>query len=139
MTRYIVGTAGDIPPGERKIVSVDGREIGVFNVDGEFYAVRNSCPHQGGPLCLGLVVGSVPASPPGVYDHRRTKEILQCPWHQWEFDIRTGKSWFDPEKVKTRSYPTCVEKGSAITDEPQLTVEVYRVSVDDDYVVVEVS
>ena len=49
----VVGTVDEIPPGGRKIVEVAGRSIGVFNVGGEFFALRNRCPHQGGPLCEG--------------------------------------------------------------------------------------
>ena len=54
--RHVVARVADIPPGERLIVDIAGRSIGVFNVDGRFYALRNSCPHQGGPLCLGRTV-----------------------------------------------------------------------------------
>ena len=48
-----VAAADEIPPGERKIVEIGGRSIGVFNVAGEYFALRNRCPHQGGPLCEG--------------------------------------------------------------------------------------
>ena len=50
-------TVDEIPPGGRKIVEVAGRTIGVFNVDGEFFALLNRCPHQGGPLCTGNTLG----------------------------------------------------------------------------------
>ena len=47
MAKHIIGTVDEIPPGERKLVTIEGREIGVFNIRGEFYALRNRCPHQG--------------------------------------------------------------------------------------------
>ena len=58
MASHVVAEAGEIPPGGRKIVEVEGRSIGIFNVGGEYLAVRNRCPHQGGPLCLGTLVGA---------------------------------------------------------------------------------
>ena len=67
MTRYIVATVEEIPPGGRKLVEVAGRSIGVFNLDGVFFALRNRCPHQGGPLCSGPLGGLIVASSPGVY------------------------------------------------------------------------
>ena len=66
MTRkHVVGTVAEIPPGARKIVAVEGLSIGVFNVHGTFYALKNRCPHQGAPLCLGSVKGTTLPSPPG--------------------------------------------------------------------------
>ena len=56
MRRYVVGKVKDLPPGQRKIVPVGGEsEIGVFNVKGCFYALKNLCPHKGGPLCQGRI------------------------------------------------------------------------------------
>lgn len=152
MSRHIVGTVAELPPGSRKLVEVVGRSIGVFNVGGEFFALRNSCPHQGGPLCVGHLTGFVTATAPGVYDYSREGEILRCPWHGWEFDVRTGRSWFDPAKVRVRRYevavvdappvPTPVETESeppAPGLEPgPFTAETYAVSVEEPYVVVDV-
>ncbi|HET8522436.1 MAG TPA: Rieske 2Fe-2S domain-containing protein, partial [Thermomicrobiales bacterium] len=84
--RHRVATIAEIPPGSRKIVEIAGRSIGVFNVDGRFFAVKNSCPHQGGPLCLGPTIGLVTSSAPGDFQYEREGEILRCPWHGWEFD-----------------------------------------------------
>ena len=81
MSRHVVVTVQEIPPGSRKIVEVGGREIGVFNIDGAFYAVRNRCPHQGGPVCEGYLTGFLKASVPGEYSYSRRGEILRCPWH----------------------------------------------------------
>jgi 3-phenylpropionate/trans-cinnamate dioxygenase ferredoxin subunit len=100
--RHIIATAAELPPGQRKIVTIAGREIGVFNLNGSFYALRNVCPHRNGPLCYGRLRPLVVS--PGVYqlDHEREDEILKCPWHQWEFDIKTGQALYDPNlRVKT--------------------------------------
>ena len=52
----MVARASEVAPGTCKIVTVAGREIGVFNVDGEYFALANRCPHEGGPLCQGRIV-----------------------------------------------------------------------------------
>ncbi len=153
MPKYIVGTTDEILPGQRKIVEVDGRSVGIFNVGGEFFALRNRCPHQGGPLCTGRLAGYLRAEVPGEYSYSRPGEILRCPWHGWEFHVRTGQSWFDPARVRTRRYAVSVEPGSALIDAldeedpdapaPGLqkgpyVAETYPVSVDRQYVVVDI-
>lgn len=114
MASHVVGTVDEIPPGGRKIVSVAGRSIGVFNLDGEFVAIRNRCPHQGGPLCRGTLVGAVESPTPGEYRYTRAGEMIRCPWHAWEFDLRTGRSWFDPAHTRVRSYPVEVAGGATV-------------------------
>src|SRR5207248_6268422 len=102
--KYVVATVDEIPPGGRKIVDVGGRSVGVFNVAGEFFAVLNRCPHQGGPLCLGHTHGFLRSAGVGEYHYSRPGEILRCPWHGWEYDLRTGQSWFEPSHVIVRRY-----------------------------------
>jgi nitrite reductase/ring-hydroxylating ferredoxin subunit len=126
---HVVARVGEIPPGERKIIEVEGRSIGVFNVNGSFYALRNACPHQGAPLCLGRVQGTALPSTPGQYVWAREGEIIRCPWHGWEFDLTTGRSIFNPHRTRVRSYDvTVVER----EDE---RVETYPLSVEDGLVV----
>lgn len=110
MARHIVAREEEIPPGGRKIVRVEGREIGIFNLEGSYYALRNSCPHQAARVCLGRVVGT--ALPSDVYEFKYGREgrILRCPWHEWEYDIATGESVFDPE-VRIKTYPVEVTNG----------------------------
>ena len=106
--RHIVATVAELPPGQRKIVTIAGREIGVFNLNGAFYALRNLCPHRSGPLCHGRLRPLVVS--PGVYqfNHERESEILKCPWHQWEFDIKTGQALYDPN-LRVRTYRVAQE------------------------------
>ena len=140
MGRHVVGLVGELPPGERKIVEAEGRSVGVFNVGGRFYALRNSCPHQAAPLCLGSVTGTAEASKPGEYRWAREGEILRCPWHGWEFDITTGRSIFSPHRTRVRSYEVTVEPadGTPVGDGDVESVETYPVSVEDGWVVLHV-
>jgi len=123
MARYVVGTVDDIPPGERRIVEIGGRSVGVFNVNGEYFAVLNRCPHQGGSLCAGRQTGLVTSSRPGEYTTSRSGEIIRCPWHGWEFDLRTGQSWFDPRAVRVRRYDVSVEPGALLLSEAEQAAE----------------
>jgi 3-phenylpropionate/trans-cinnamate dioxygenase ferredoxin subunit len=125
--RHVVAHVSEIPAGKRKIVTIAGRSIGIFNVNGAFYAVRNSCPHQGGELCLGPTVGLATADKPGEIHYSREGEILRCPWHGWEFDLATGRSVFDPNRTRVKSYPVEVE---------ELQAETYPVEIERDRVVV---
>ncbi|MDQ2683581.1 MAG: Rieske (2Fe-2S) protein [Chloroflexota bacterium] len=148
MTKYIVATVEEIPPGARKIVEVAGRSIGVFNLGGEFFALRNRCPHQGGPLCVGAQGGLVVASAPGEYQYSRAGEMLRCPWHGWEFDIRTGQSWFDPTRVRVRAYDVTLEPVSAGEisaardplefEKGPYVAETYPVAIEQHHIVVDV-
>lgn len=110
MGRHVVARVEEIPPGGRKIVRIEGREVGVFNLDGAFYALKNVCAHQGARVCLGKVGGTT--LPSAVYEFRYGLEgrILRCPWHEWEYDITTGRSVFDPE-VRVVTYPVEVAGG----------------------------
>ena len=136
MTRHVVATVDEIPPGARKIVEVGGREIGIFNLAGEFFAIANRCPHEGASLCKGRIVGLVEADEPGSYRFSRKDELVRCPWHGWEFDIRTGKSWCDPRRTKVKSYEIKLEDGDVLA-ETELRAETFPVSVEKRYVVIE--
>lgn len=146
MAKHVVAKVDEIPLGERKIVELDGRSIGVFNVQGTFYALRNRCPHQGGTLCEGQLSGFATAEVPGQYEYTRKGEILRCPWHGWEFDVKTGQSWFDPEKMRVKSYDVCVESRAELEAEGEMAglakgpyqAEIFAVTVQADYVVVEI-
>ncbi len=137
MSKHVVAAAHDIPPGSRKLVSVKGRPIAVFNIDGEFFGVLNRCPHQGGPLAEGALCGLIEADRPGRYRYSRAGEILRCPWHGWEFDLRTGQSWCEPDRLSVRSYPVEVAPGDHVVKGPYVA-ETVPVTVEEQYVVVEV-
>jgi nitrite reductase/ring-hydroxylating ferredoxin subunit len=117
--RYNVGRAAEIPDGERRLFEIGGRSIGVFNVGGRFFALRNRCPHQGGPLCRGRLFGRLESNRPGEYTYDDGRYLLECPWHGWEFDLETGRSWFDPARTRVRRYPVALEVPQAVEPEGQ--------------------
>ena len=94
--------------GERTLVELGGRTIGVFQLDGAYFALADRCPHRGAPLCSsGQVVNAVE----GVGDAARvTREgaLMRCPWHKWDFDIATGRCTVDA-RLRVRRYPAWVE------------------------------
>jgi 3-phenylpropionate/trans-cinnamate dioxygenase ferredoxin subunit len=96
----------------------------------------NRCPHQGGSLCEGIVTGLLQSSMPGEYIYSREGEIVRCPWHGWEFDIRTGQSYCDPEKIRSKSYAVTAEHGADLVEGP-FVAETIPVRIEEDYIVVE--
>ncbi len=135
MTRHVVAAVGEIAPGGCKIVTLQGREVGVFFVNGEYFALFNRCPHEGAPLCLGRLFAAMESERPGEYRLARDGEMLRCPWHGWEYDIRTGQSWCEPEGVRARTYDVVVEQGATLGKGP-FVAETFPVEVERDYVVV---
>ena len=143
--RFVVARTREIPEGERLIVDVAGREIGIYNVRGRFHALLNRCPHLGGPLCRGQVVTEVTARVPGEIKGNPDKVYATCPWHNWEFDIETGQSYWNPKGLRARPFPVGVEAGEAIRRAMEsgsaervpgpFTAETVPVSIEDDYIV----
>lgn len=137
MARHVVARVAEIAPGERKLVTIDGRGVLVFNLSGEYFALSDMCPHKGGSLSGGICTGLVESGQPGEYRYSRPGEMIRCPWHQWEFDIRTGRSWCDPRRLRLMKYNVAVEPGAKLVEGPYVA-ETFKVAVEDDYVVVEV-
>lgn len=113
--RIRVGAVSEFEEGARKLVPIGRDEIGVFRVEGTFVAYRNSCAHQGGPVCEGRFFPRVTAlvTEGGLvagerYD--RAEPHLVCPWHGWEYDLRTGEFCGDRAR-RLRAYPVEVEGG----------------------------
>ena len=112
--RIPVAPADELGPGERAVIEADGVEIGVFNVDGEYYALRNSCPHREGPICDGKITNALVGEWPGVGEriHERLAgdPAIACPWHGWEFDMDTGAHLGD-DTFAVQTYDVVVEDG----------------------------
>lgn len=87
-----VATTRQVPEGDGILVEANGREIGLFRIEGRYYAIDNVCPHRMGPLVEGQLKGC----------------IISCPWHAWTFDITTGKSTFD-ERVEVETFDVRVD------------------------------
>lgn len=86
---YVVA-ADELNDGERAIIEVKGRDVAVFDLDGEYRAVGDHCPHMGGPCAEGLVSGTFTADVDGELTYDESQKIISCPWHGWEFDLETG-------------------------------------------------
>ena len=116
MARRRVCPVGDLRPGGSKIVPGGRHGIGLFNVGGTIVAINNYCPHAGAPICRGGITGTTESD--GSYEARwvRPGEILRCPWHGWEFDLRTGRSITEPVRA-VKTYPVTVEAGWILVDD----------------------
>ena len=108
--RWPAAQVSELPPGAHKIVEIDGRSIGLFNVKGNYRAVLNVCPHELAPVCRGDLRGTTLPSLPGEYKWGREGEILACPWHQWEFDLLTGKCLVDKRRLSL--FPVEIEEAT---------------------------
>ena len=107
---HVVCMEDEIPPGEHRVFPIGRHGVGVYYVDGVFYAIANYCPHEGGPLCVGKVGGRsiVDDSAPGGATTTEDGEWIYCPWHQWGFELSTGTTAVKPEWT-IRTYPVRVE------------------------------
>lgn len=146
MARYVVARVGEIPPGGRKVVELDGHSVGVFNVEGDYYALLNWCPHQGARLCEGRLWSVLEGNLPGDYHIGKGTPIITCIYHGWEFDVRTGRAVCDPERLRVRTYEVTVEPDNSsdedgvITDRPSrtdATAETFAVTVERGSIVVD--
>ena len=89
-----IANAADIPPGNSVLVELPtGEKLALYNINGEFYATENGCPHWGASLAEGLLCG----------------HIVECGWHGWQFDVRTGECLTVSDRIKT--YAVVVKDG----------------------------
>ena len=111
-TEHALGPAGDIAPGGHDVYTVAGRQIGVFNIGGDYFALANTCFHQNGPLCRGTVGGTLVADAASGWrpEWRLDGEVVVCPWHSLEFDIKTGACLAYPSR-RVPTYPVRVDDG----------------------------
>jgi nitrite reductase/ring-hydroxylating ferredoxin subunit len=94
-----IASVAECPPGECLEAVAGDRIVALFNVDGEFHTLDGVCPHQGGPLGKGRLEGCV----------------VTCPWHGWQFDVRTGQHQLSAT-IKQESLPTRVEGGEVLVE-----------------------
>lgn len=109
-----VARAEEIPAGQRKIVEVGGLSIGVFNHNGAWVALHNSCLHRGGPVCAGALEA----------------DTLTCPWHGYQYDVRDGRLLLDPSAQLTR-YPVEIREGGVYVRVRTLVRDEAQVSLND--------
>jgi nitrite reductase/ring-hydroxylating ferredoxin subunit len=91
---HTVARAEDLPPGSARLVEVGDAEIAVFHAEDGFHATQAHCLHMGGPLARGTLHGCV----------------VTCPWHGWQYDVRTGENEFD-HAIRLETYEVVVEDG----------------------------
>jgi len=94
-----VANADDVDPGTGIVVDVNGTSLAIFNIEGSFYAIDNTCKHRGGPLGEGDLDG----------------ELVTCPWHGWEYNVKTGACITNPS--------TCLKTYPIVLDGKKLKVE----------------
>jgi nitrite reductase/ring-hydroxylating ferredoxin subunit len=141
--RFVICPVEAMPPGSRRRVKLGARHVAVFNVDGDFFALRDVCPHQGAALSAGQVVHCVQARKPGCYEWDPSTPFLRCPWHGWEYDLKTGQSWSGASRV--RAFAVSVESGRSLAGSAAgvaervpgpYVAETLEVSVEDNYLVI---
>ena len=123
MAEQFVGKLSEFKDGVGRIVIVKDHEIGVFRSGGEFFAYENVCPHIGGPACQGKIIAKVEEA---VAEDRtsqgfafsKTKINVVCPWHGYEFDIRTGRHHGNP-RYRLKPIKVRVEDGQVIVSLPE--------------------
>jgi nitrite reductase/ring-hydroxylating ferredoxin subunit len=142
--KVVVGRVSDFANGDRKIIDVNGKSIGVFRVDDRFYAIRNRCPHQFGPLCVGTLAQRAVSDGPGDLRMDDGPPLIACPWHGWEYDLATGQSFMGPGRgnMAALSYEVTVRPGSELARADgripgPYVAETMPVSVEQDYVLVD--
>ena len=112
--QYRVGRVEDVRRDRCRVVEVEGRRIGVLAVGDAFYAVHDRCPHMGASVCAGTVSGTFVAGPPHQLVYGRHDGVIRCPWHGWEFDLGTGRSLLEPDRVGLKTYEVTVEDGEVV-------------------------
>ena len=95
----VICKTDDVPEGKGKTFEIDGKKVAVFKVEGNFYAVNDTCIHKGGPLGEGYL----------------NDTVVTCPWHGWQFDVASGKSPVNPE-AKIETYSVTVEGDDVLID-----------------------
>ncbi len=117
-----IGPASKFANPGRKIIGFERFEVAVFKLDGEFFAYLNHCPHMGGPACQGKMIAkveeiiAVDRTSKGMM-FSKTKMHVVCPWHGFEFDIRTGVHPGNP-RARLRRLKVAVSGGDVIVTIP---------------------
>ena len=105
-----VGPSEAFAEGDMHIVSVGKREIGVVRWQGELFAIRNLCPHMLAPVCAGTLVPRLTGPSYGVAEPDPGSAVLVCPWHRWEYDLRSGYNVRD-RRYRLKTYQAWEQAG----------------------------
>ena len=110
-----VGPVADFEERHFRIVMAGDHEVGVLRWQDRFFAVHNRCPHQKGPLCLGVVSGRLHGSAPGSMEVDDETPVIACPWHGWEFDLVRGRALWE-EGYAVKVVPVRIEEGRVLLE-----------------------
>lgn len=117
MDPHVVAEADELEEGSRLVTLLQGREIAVFNIKGEYYAYTNWCAHQSGPVCEGYLDGTqiaeVDEDGNVSVEWDEDEQYITCPWHGFEFDVTTGEC-ISRSTFQLVSHPVKVEEGEII-------------------------
>ena len=111
-----VGSTDDFVPGAPRVCDVNGREVVVVNSGGEWFGVRNVCPHQTETLARGLVRPEIKTGAQLGTFRVTDRMLIACPRHVWAFDLRTGHCVVDPT-LRVRAYSVSVQDGRVLVDD----------------------
>lgn len=108
---HLIGDLDDFP--QRKVVPafVEGRRIGVLRRDDIIYAFADRCPHHGAPMCFAQVAGTMLPSDPNVFRFDLDGLVIKCPWHAYEFDVRSGEAMGGIIRTRLVTFETTVRDG----------------------------
>ena len=113
----VVCRRDELAPGEKRALDVGGRRsVLVRTGDGRYFALADVCPHQGARLSDGHLGDELVAERVGERRLHRPAEILRCPWHNFAFDVTTGRSLLEPERYRVKTYPASVEDGDVVVE-----------------------
>ena len=99
MASVKVAKAAEVPPGQGRVVQAGTKSLALFNVDGAYHVIDNTCPHRGGPIGDGDLEG----------------RVAICPWHGWRYDVSTGANAMNPS-ITVACYPVTVEGTAVFVD-----------------------
>lgn len=106
----------ELAEGVPHIVTVEDREVGVILWRDDVFAVRNICPHQFAPICRGYTMPMIVSDDCGMVAVDDDRPVLLCPWHSWEFDVRTGDVVVGESNYRLKTYPAMIENGLVLVD-----------------------
>ena len=136
MSRHVVARAGEVAPGTCKLVTAWAARSASSTSTASSTRSPTAARTRAPSCAAAWIVGLVQSDGPGEYRLTRQGEFLRCPWHGWEFDIRTGQSWCDPQVVRARNFKVKVEPGAELVKGPYVA-ETFPVTVEEDYLVID--
>ena len=116
-TGHDLGSVEEFESGKPYTVEIGRKKLVLVRNGETFYAIRDVCPHAGAQLSKGQVTGMAWANKPGqAVEYRCEGDIIACPWHGWEFELKTGRSVTRPERLRVRTYAVRVESGRVVME-----------------------